>query len=171
MVDLETLGTSADAVIVSIGAVTFDPLRHQVIQKFYTPVNLHQPERRIDPSTVKWWMTQSDAAREVFKAKGVSLAETLEQFATWVGDDMKDVYVWGNGASFDNAILADAYKRCQIAAPWNFWNDRCYRTLKNLYPAIPAGERTGVYHNALADAEYQAWHAIKLLRKHEGHDA
>ena len=40
MVDLETLATSPDAAILTIGAVLFDPYSTRVYDKFYTRVNL-----------------------------------------------------------------------------------------------------------------------------------
>jgi len=47
--------------------------------------------------------------------------------------------------------------------PWYFWNDRCYRTMKSLYPQIPM-ERDGVHHNALDDAISQARHLMAILK-------
>ncbi len=48
--------------------------------------------------------------------------------------------------------------------PWNFWNNRCYRTLKNLHPKIEL-VRTGVHHHALADAKTQALHLLEILKR------
>jgi hypothetical protein len=66
--------------------------------------------------------------------------------------------LWGNGASFDNAILAHAYARCGATPPWKFWNDRCYRTVAAL-TATPR-QQGGTHHNALDDARSQAEHLI-----------
>ena len=77
--------------------------------------------------------------------------------------DKKAVRLWGNGASFDNAILSTAYELCELETvqPWRFYNDRCYRTVKSLYPEV-AMVRTGTYHNALDDAESQALHLLAM---------
>jgi exodeoxyribonuclease VIII len=91
----------------------------------------------------------------------VDLPYGLKLFADWLP---KNVLVWGNGASFDNAILAQCYRAVGMDFPWKFWNDRCYRTLKNLVLDVPF-ERTGTHHNALDDARSQAIHASAILRR------
>jgi len=65
--------------------------------------------------------------------------------------------VWGNGATFDNVILSTAYGLIGQPVPWQFTEDRCYRTLKNLCPQVPM-VRTGTHHNALEDCKSQALH-------------
>jgi inhibitor of KinA sporulation pathway (predicted exonuclease) len=65
------------------------------------------------------------------------------------------VSIWGNGANFDNPLLACAYEAVDVKPYYKFWNERCYRTVKNQYPDIKL-ERTGTYHNALDDARSQA---------------
>jgi inhibitor of KinA sporulation pathway (predicted exonuclease) len=49
-----------------------------------------------------------------------------------------------------------------MQAPWKFYNDRCYRTLKAMYPHIKMPKRTGTHHNALDDAISQVNHLILL---------
>ncbi len=68
--------------------------------------------------------------------------------------------MWGNGADFDNAILAHCYSRLGRPAPWKFWNSRCYRTLKSFSPV--RGKRIGVHHHALDDAKTQAADAMAI---------
>jgi len=70
--------------------------------------------------------------------------------------------LWGNGSTFDNVILSNAYRAIGVKQPWDFWNDRCYRTLKSLYPHVKL-ERSGVAHNALDDAKSQAMHAVRII--------
>lgn len=73
-----------------------------------------------------------------------------------------EIRVWGNGAAFDNVILASAYRRVTAGTPWQYWNDRCYRTVKALHPDVPM-QRTGDHHNALDDAISQAHQLIAML--------
>jgi hypothetical protein len=70
--------------------------------------------------------------------------------------------VWGNAASFDLKILEKAYKLMQIEVPWKYYNEMCYRTLKNLYPEIKIMCNPHK-HEALQDAIYQAEHAVRIL--------
>lgn len=168
MLDLETMGNTTNAAIIAIGAVSFN--LNGIKSEFYEQVSLKSAVRNggvIDPATVIWWMKQSDAARSKFfdneYAKDVS--EALIDFAIWMEQE-KAVEVWGCGASFDNVILAGAYDRSGIPRPWKFWNDRCYRTIRDMNPRIPF-ERVGTHHNALDDAKSQALHLIKILKENK----
>ena len=160
MVDLETLGNGSNAVIIAIGAVMFD---HTGIgDTFYTnvsPQSCVDVGLQMDVSTVMWWMQQTEQSRSIFKKVSSPLKTALDDFALWYPEGAA---LWGNGATFDNVILANAYRAVGVEQPWAYWNDRCYRTLKNLYPHVKL-ERTGVAHNALDDAKSQALHAARIF--------
>lgn len=159
MLDLETLGNNANSVIIAIGAVKFD--KSGLGEEFYEVIDAEscvQVGLTMDTSTVMWWMQQSDEARAAFKRKGGSLVNALNRFKSFCGAEDK---VWGNGASFDNTILSNAYRKALTEQPWKFWNDRCYRTMKSLYPQVKMA-RQGTYHNALDDAKSQALHMIEI---------
>lgn len=168
MVDLETLDTAATAAVVSIGAVYFDPESGELGDTFYRAVDVASvlgSGFSVSGDTLKWWLQQSDAARQVFSAKdSTTIQHALEEFTGFLQLHGKtsDVKLWGNGAAFDNVILANAYKATGGTAPWRFWNDRCYRTVKALNPAIPF-TREGTYHNALDDAVSQAKHLCQIF--------
>jgi len=164
MVDIETLGTDNNAVILSIGAVKFDPWGHGIEDSFYVPIDPKSCQAlglKLDASTVMWWMDdERTAARSLMvKEERVGLAEALYGFNDWFGDDKP---VWGNGSTFDNVILTSAYKACGIEQPWKFWNDKCYRTVKGMAPSVKL-VREGTYHNAVDDALSQAKHLQKLM--------
>lgn len=162
MLDLETLGNKPGAVIVSVGAVKFGG--GEIIDSFYERVDAESCVRlglNMDVSTVLWWMKQNDEARKEITQPGVSIYEVLLRFSKWVNDI--DAEMWGNGASFDNVLLAAAYDKAYAMRPWKFFNDRCYRTVKNLHPEVPMN-RGGVHHNALDDAKSQALHLMAMLR-------
>lgn len=161
MLDLETMGNSAQAPIIAIGAVEFDA--NGLGHTFYEVVDLESSMRlglHPDASTIMWWMQQSDEARAAFKRPGVQLVEALTNFANWLAPNVE---LWGNGAAFDNAILSSSYRAANLMQPWKFWNDRCYRTVKAMYPQIKL-ERVGTYHNALDDAKSQAEHLIQIWK-------
>lgn len=171
MLDLETAGQGPDAAIVAIGAVQFDRDAGIIGERFYAPVDLASAVAAggiIDPSTVTWWLRQSDAARGELTRPALQIGSALDTFDVWLQRmGVRDLHVWGNGAAFDNVILAGAYKRFGRPVPWQFWNDRCYRTMKSLYPAVTL-ERTGTHHNALDDAEHQARHLLAILAAMRG---
>lgn len=166
MVDIETLGTGANSVILSIGAVEFN--NDTITSEFYRIIDLQSCMNaglEMDARTLIWWMQQSDGTRTLFNsAEREILSVVLTDFSGWLP---QNACIWGNGASFDNAILANAFDKVSIALPWKFWNDRCYRTVKNLYPNIKL-ERVGTYHNALDDAKSQALHLIEIAKHTRG---
>lgn len=159
MVDLETINNSGTSAIASIGACVFD--KDGVYHTFYCVVDtatcleigMTQSE-----DTLAWWAKQSEPARRIFapETPKLSILQALTQFAKWFqavgGKEM-----WGNGADFDNAILAHAYRLLKMKQPWGYSASRCFRTVKNgAYMTV----RTGVYHNALDDAITQAQYMV-----------
>lgn len=159
MLDIETLDTSPSAVIVSIGAVKFDPTTNTPLgDKFYEAITVQSnldAGRTVSGDTLSWWMKQDDASRAVFNAPRISLEQALAKFVEFF--DHGEYMVWGNGANFDNVIVKHALESMGWGAPWKFWNDRCYRTLKATLnaPKMPAFDGK---HNALVDACAQALH-------------
>ncbi len=154
MVDLETSDTLAWAAIRSIGACMFDG--KQVVRTFY---------QNVDPAscvalgmcesedTVKWWAAQGEEARRVLEPDQVDIRTALKRFAEWYGRE--PVPTWGNGANFDNVVLANAFRICGMDVPWPYYMDRCYRTVRTL-AATALPPFTGVKHYALDDAIHQA---------------
>lgn len=164
MIDFETLGTSADSVIMSIGAVRFDINSQELDNEgFYASISIDsnlEKGRRIDESTLIWWMGQSKEAQRVFTEPKMTLEAALVEFFDWFGPKDKDMRVWSNGADFDIPMLAHAVKSFGWELPWNFWNHKCFRTLKGLPFAKKAAKvEPMVKHNALSDAIAQAKNA------------
>lgn len=167
MVDLETLGNRPGSVIVAIGAVKFDPdgQEDQAMPEFYARVTAEscvEAGLTMDPGTVRWWMRQAHEARMEVADESlprVDLVPALEDFAGWA---FPNAGIWGNGADFDNALLAAAYQAVGMSVPWPHWKSRCYRTVKALAPKVKM-ERTGTHHNALDDARDQARHLLRIF--------
>lgn len=168
MLDLETMGTRPNAPVIAIGAVMFDG--NAVLDEFYTNIDLESAVAEggaiVDPKTVLWWMEQSGEARSALRGNKRNILTALYEFRDWLKPNEPDG-VWGNGSNFDNVILAETYRRMNLTPPWAFWKDRCYRTMKNMYPQI-AMDHVGVHHNALDDAKSQALHLIRIWREGMG---
>lgn len=168
MLDLETMGKGPRAAIVAIGAVAFSLDAFTVGERFYRVVDLASSVSmggEIDADTVLWWMRQGDQARAAFATGGEHLQTALMDFAAWLQTrgTTDSVRLWGNGAAFDNVILASAYRAAGLQQPWRHWNDRCYRTIKALHPGVTM-ERIGVHHHAADDAESQAHHLVAMFK-------
>jgi exodeoxyribonuclease VIII len=172
MMDLETLSTDNNALILSIGACQFDagvPLVNN--RTFYRAVRQDLQEskwgRSVSKATQLWWAGQSEAARFVFvDPTAVELDRALIDFTLWLNGEV--VEMWGNGADFDNVILGSAYEATHLSRPWSYGRNRCFRTLKNLGIPLAPGEgaqRGGTHHNALDDALHQSIYAAAWLRR------
>jgi hypothetical protein len=168
MIDLETMGVESNSVICSIGAVKFDitksSFKDSVLDEFYCTVDALDCKRHglvFTQTTLDWWAKQDPQTLKLLRKDNVSLMEALERFSKWYGG--KSLPTWGNGAAFDNVILENAYKAVGLTRPWLPWDDRCYRTIKNLLSTKPPA-RGGTYHNALDDSRFQTQHLLMMLK-------
>ncbi len=170
MLDIETLGTSQQAPVISIGACYFtlgNP--DQECGDFYRHIDWSDAikGREVSGETLKWWMVQSDSARDAVVQQGSTVREALMDLAEWLGDNS---IVWGNGATFDIAILENLYNQYEIPTPWKFYNVRDVRTVVAIAEDIASKDDvpfTGTPHHALYDAIHQAkyvshlWSAVR----------
>ena len=158
MVDLETLSTSMDAHILTIGAVAFNPNTAEIKDQFYQRVDFKSCEDiglRKSDETIRFWKAQPDAAyKEAFGEENrKSIREVMLDFVKFWNKNSGDEF-WCNGANFDEPILSTVFEKLAITKPWKFWKVRCLRTLlatKN-FTIKMFGD---VQHNALEDCKKQ----------------
>ena len=167
MIDLETLSTNPDAVILTIGGVKFDA-RTQMnpYNEMYFRVDVDSQTkigRNVMQETMNWWATQPKEVSEEALGDGnrVSLEDAIKQLNKFaVGVDI----FWCQGPLFDYAILQDSYRQLNTPVPWNYWQIRDSRTLFSLVPKDHNEKRTGL-HNALQDCIFQAKKVQKVYRQ------
>lgn len=167
MLDLETFGTRPGSVIASIGAVAFNAERGTIGQTFYAVIDVRSCEAlglTLDPSTVLWWLKQSDAARGALTAdNAVDLHLALDEFRAFYQRN-GGRRLWSHGGNFDEPMISAAFRAIGVAPPWQYWDGRCTRTLFELAGVKP--ERAeGVHHNALDDALAQARAVIEARKR------
>jgi hypothetical protein len=174
MIDEETMGLPPDGALLSIGAVFFDLTTCTMGPKFSRTINLATAVRdggTINPGTVMWWLGQSQEARDAVRFSGVDIRNALQDFSDFIAEhsSVKTVRPWGNGSSFDLTLLNGAYLRADMKTPWQFWNERCFRTVRNMYSQVEydPGEKGAGAHNALADAVFQAEHLFKIKNRNK----
>ena len=158
MLDLETLATSPDSVILTFGAVKFNPFDpdSEMDNGLYFRINVDEQislGRHVDDGTVAWWGTQSDEVRE--EALGehdrVGLEEFTKQLNKFVAGATR---IWAQGPVFDIVILENLYRQLGKPTPWPYYLIRDSRTLlKALGDTRTPGT---MLHNALADCVSQA---------------
>lgn len=173
MLDLETLATTPNCVILTIGAVKFDPFVDYLKEKttlkdletFYAKITLEsQPDRHIDESTVEWWSKQNAAAQEeAFGEAGrIPLNDALEGLHKFVWQSSR---TWCQGPSFDIPILEHAYREYGKPTPWNYSQTRDSRTICDLVPVDMPAELQITTHNALEDCYKQIINVQQVLSK------
>ena len=176
-IDLETMGLSADSVILAIGAAFVHPETNEV-HSFVTPVQMASQSRKIDPGTQDWWEKQSAEAKAAVLDPAASpdsphLDEALARLNAWFagipGEHGLKPQPWGNGAAFDLGMLNHAYAQCGMKAPWFYRIERDQRTLEFIVASLGGdvshngANREGIHHEACADAVYQARRIYKML--------
>lgn len=174
MVDLETLGTNHDSVILSIALVLFNLNGEIAISKeiHFDIGSCLEKGLKVSGSTIKWWLEQSEDARfqitSPLKDRNsleLGLVEVenfihriLEQYAF----PLDPLYFWGNSASFDLGILKNAFNAVGRKVPWQYWEEMDMRTLTNLLPEQNIIFE-GTPHNPLDDCYYQIKQLSTLL--------
>lgn len=165
MVDLETLAVSPQSVILTLGAVHFNPYESGYTDSIYFRLNLDDQDnlgREIDPNTLDWWAKQDNKImEEAFSSDNrISVAEAIDKFHKFAWGCSA---FWSHGSAFDLVILEDLYKQLGKSTPWNFWQLRDTRTIFDLGvdPEMPKNSK----HNALQDAIRQSVGVQNVYKK------
>ena len=175
VVDLETLGLKNYSPLLTIGACAIDLETGNELH-FEQHIALgEEAVRSADPQTLLWWLAQSDAARMAIvngQKNACGYASALQQFGDWLGLLKTSAWtIWGNNAEFDLGKLKyHAALEC-IPTPWNYRQERCYRTLNAIYGHLITQledmelSEGLVRHVALDDAIYEARRLRLLLNR------
>ena len=158
MLDLETLGTRPGCVILTLGAVKFDPYSlKEPGPGIYFRVDVDEQTalgREVQEDTLNWWISQADDIRE--EALGESdrvsldtLYRDLNRFLVGANN------IWAQGPLFDFAILENLYRQMGWPTPWQYWQIRDSRTLFGVHGDPRIKGKAGL-HNALEDCVSQA---------------
>jgi len=170
MLDIETLSTRPDAVVLTLGAVKFDPWSNEVDTDsgLYIRCNVDEQislGRHVQEETLTWWGKQAEDVRE--EALGdhnrVNVHDTLDQINRFIVGSNN---IWCQGPAFDIVILENLYRQVDRPAPWQFWQIRDSRTLFGVH-GDPRDKGAKGAHNALIDCYYQA-QAVQQVYKQQG---
>jgi hypothetical protein len=171
MLDLETFGTAPGSVIRSIGAVVFNPHDGRLGDEFYCNVD----EKSCtdlgltkDPDTVAWWEKNSKEARDSLLVDPLDVKIANERFCNFF-KKAEGVYLWSQGANFDEPLYAWVLRATGHRQPWKFHNARDTRTAYHMAGFNPfTVKRAGTYHNALDDAKHQVVCVARAYAKMNG---
>ena len=185
MVDIETLSTAVNAVVLSVGAVEFDPITGEIKRKFYYELALsEQKQRHISSDTVQWWFKQCVEnqknidlmVKENNYKNGVAFVLTRLKDFVWGYEGFsactrrnkgyEKIAVWACDPDFDLAILANLYEEHNLSVPWKYSEPKSVRTMRLLSQLknieMPKDEAS---HNALEDCIRQAKEISTYIQK------
>ena len=168
MIDMETLDTAPSTVILTIGAVSFDPRGVGVIEKLELRPTMDEQtdtyNRSISEDTLRWWGEQSPEAIE--EAMGdrdrISYRDAMEKLYKFCWNADK---IWSNGSGFDVVIAEMAFRELDMKIPWSFWTIRDCRTIYDLAGVSLKDGGHVTSHKAVEDAERQAVVVQKAYQK------
>lgn len=151
MVDIETLGTGSESTIFQIAAIAFNIETGEQIAKFNQIADIEKESLLyIDGSTLKWWLkTNKELLAELLHSGTVSPTELLENFHKWlsfISEDTKNIYLWGNGILFDNKMIQEQLEFIGLEYPIFYKNDRDVRTIVDL-----AAKKLGITEQELKE--------------------
>lgn len=163
MVDLETLGTGSNSVVVSVGLIAFNISTGEIIAELDIGLNLNQQIKTggvIDGDTLEFHFAQApDSIQKMAQRKVLDVKDGLDNISNFIKAN-NITALWGNGATFDCVILRNLYARHLKAFPLGFWTDRDLRTAVDIYNIdVGAVPFVGIRHYCLDDARHQ----VKLL--------
>jgi len=190
--DLETLGTHANAVILSVGAVAVDSSEDYTYDElikngFYVTLDVKSQAaagRNIEKDTLDWWATQGADAMKVLKPSDSDIhwSELMPSIFTWfesLNVNVKNVLVYSRGSHFDFSIMHDLFRvtgnSTPYELPWRWWNIHDSKTVVQtlLGGDIKVNPTGFIAHNSLHDAarEYMSIQtAIEQFQKSIGEE-
>lgn len=159
MIDTETLGRTPGSVVRSVAAVEFDPQTGETGRQKVWKIDLTDSIRygfKVESSTLKWWMMQSDEARREFvEGAETPLEDFLEDFMQFIAatDEGNDFTLWCLQLDFDVAMLRSMYSWYNLnvhgcdeeVLPWNF------RKVRDVRPYKDALDSAGLLPPKVAD--------------------
>ena len=157
MIDIETLGVSANCIVLTVGAAKFNPdTLSAPIEDFYMRLSIDEQEkmnRCSEADTIDWWLKQDDAVRtEAFDPDNrIDIATALTELSEFVKGSRS---VWAQGPQFDLVILENLYQQYGMTVPWRYSRVRDSRTLFAVWDDLRDMDPEGK-HNALIDCYNQ----------------
>lgn len=191
VLDLETLATTPDAVVLQIGyaIVDLDRLEFRAVRGIsLDPMDqMLNKGREVDPETLEWWNTQPLHAKDSVLSNGYTRAvlgrddyqldvtgHVLESIPVRV--DARDAcrelaaayeahncsQIWAGPPHFDLSIIQSLFRCYRVDLPWKHSQIWCLRTFRMVI-GFPRNE-SELPHDATADAEAGARDLIDGLR-------
>lgn len=160
MVDLETIATGPNSVVLTLGAIRFSPWDDDLnshdgkvinMDTFYRrvdPDSFTWPSAEIDEGTIAWWAKQADDAKEeaFSEVDRHDIRDVMHDFYKWA--NLGFSAIWANGPVFDIAIMESINRNIERGNVWKYWQVKDCRTL---YGLVKHERPNPMAHHALWD--------------------
>jgi hypothetical protein len=168
MLDIETLATTPNSVVITFGAIRFDPFADDsasyqgntiTMDTFYRridPASFDDAKFKIDDNTLAWWSRQSPQVQleAMTDDDRHDIRSVMLDFHRWCRSYDN---VWANGPAFDIVILENVCRELGRGYPWKYWQVRDARTV---YSLVEHSRPNPSLHHALWDC----WSQIVALQ-------
>lgn len=177
--DLETLGTVPDAVVLEIGAVPFDPNGSDTVEtllprarQFTLPIQSQlDAGRKVDAGALQFWLGRRSSCVECMFERVAAqdrlfphYSHSLDRFLEWCLAEFNVLSAppaarsWANSPSFDHVKLRGLLESCKRTVPLvlSYRHERDVRTLRDFCGVVDFQMPGLVAHDAVHDAIYQA---------------
>ena len=154
MMDIETLGTNFNCVVIQVSMVKFD-WNKNILGRL--TLNLSMEEqlmkgRTIDQDTIDWWKKQNKEIFESCIKDQIKPYQALNRICAFVE---KDDIIWSH-ATFDAPIMNSLFKDFDLRTPWKYTNARDIRTLIDMSEVnLNDYNWEKKTHNSMDDCEFQ----------------
>lgn len=161
MIDIETMSTKSNALILAVSLVDFSD-RIESKKTWYLDTISQILDRDIDPETKQWWKQRSFTFYYVSKGTD-KLVDVLTELSFYL-NMFPEKNIWAKDPDFDCRILENAFQQFQIKCPWSFRDKKSVRTIeyllkiKNIKLDDPENP-----HDPESDAVAQAKNVIKVF--------
>tara|TARA_B100000902_G_scaffold318951_1_gene311059 strand:- start:1454 stop:1993 length:540 start_codon:yes stop_codon:yes gene_type:complete len=159
MIDIETLATTPEATILSVGGVKFNPYSNEEPHTFFdAKLDIDaQTElgRDVDQGTLEWWAKQPQHIQDIaFTDEGrTSLSDFTSSLNKWLVGCQE---IWCQGPQFDMVIIENLYKQLGTHQNWAYWQIRDSRTVFSMMDVDPRKGIQEDLHSAVDDSKWQA---------------
>jgi hypothetical protein len=178
MLDTEAFGLDPKSVVVQVAFCCHDLASNALLTPGTVSMICNTDEqtmRSCDPSTVKWWLKQSDHARRAVSVGTDMLTYRASDVHQVICKDIRNYgidYVVAKPSTYDIPLLTSYFKDFGFTTPWNYRQVLDMQTLARLFDPtkelMPDGD-PGREHDAAYDVEWQTAYMQILYDQALGH--
>ena len=166
MLDIETLGTSYNSIVIQVAMVYFDRKTKAVGKSLIInidPVDCNKYGLIYDDKTVDWWNEKPESVKESVFSNPKPLKDALLEINNFLEFGVK---IWCH-TTFDMPILSNAFDKVGIKPHWHYTNFRDIRTLVDISGIDLKNYDWDSFktHNALEDCCFQIFYCVDGMNK------